>query len=163
MKSSDQPRQHIKKQRHYFANKGSVSQSYGFSSSQVWMWELVYEEGWVSKKCCFLIVVLGKTLENPSNYKEIKSVNPKGNQPWVFIGRNDAEAEAPILWPPDAKSHLLRKDPDGGKDWRQKEKGTAEYEMAGWYHRLNGHEFEEALGDGEGQGSLACCSPKGRK
>ena len=163
MKSSDQPRQHIKKQRHYFANKGSVSQSYGFSSSQVWMWELVYEEGWVSKKCCFLIVVLGKTLENPSNYKEIKSVNPKGNQPWVFIGRTDAEAEAPVLWPPDVKSRLTGKDHDAGKDWRQKEKGVTENEMVGWHHWLSWHECEQAQGNSEEQGSLLCCSSWGPK
>ena len=95
--------------------------------------------------------------------KEIKTVNPKGNQPWIFLGRTDAEAEAPVLWPPDAKSWLTGKDPDAGKDWGQEEKGVTEDEMAGWHHRLNGHEFEQTLGDSEGQGSLVCCSSQGHK
>ena len=112
-KSYGKPRQHIKKQRHYFANKGLYSQSCGFSSSHVWMWELDYEERWVLKNRCFQIVVLEKTLESPLDYK-IKPVNPKGNQP--RIRRTDAEAQAPILWPPDAKSRLIGKDPDAGKD-----------------------------------------------
>ena len=101
-------------------------------------------------------VVLGKTLESPLDSKEIQQVNPKGNQPWKFIGRTDAEAEAPKFWPPDAKSQLTRKDPVAGKDWRQEEKGMTEDEMVGWHHWLYGHECEQALGDGEGQGSLAC-------
>ena len=113
-------RQHIKKQRHYFADKGLSSQSYGFTSSHVWMWELDHKEGWAPKNWCFPTVVLEKTLESPLNNKEIKPVNPKGNQPWIFIGRVDAEA--PILWPPDAKSQLIGKDPDAGKDWRQEER-----------------------------------------
>ena len=121
------------------------------------------KKGWVPKNWCFWTVVLEKTLESPSACKEIKSVNPKGNQSWIFIGRTDGEAEAPILWPPDAKSQLIRKDPDAGKDWRQEEKGMTEDEMVGWHHQLNGHKFEQALGDGEGQGSLACCSPWGCK
>ena len=104
-------------------------------------------------------VVLEKTLESPLDCKEIKPVNRKGNQFWIFIGRTDAEAEAPILWPPDVKSRLTGKDPDAGKDWRWEEKGMTEDKMVGWHHRINGHEFEQALGDGEGQGSLACCSP----
>ena len=108
-------------------------------------------------------VVLEKTLESPLDCKEIKPVNPKGNQHWIFMGRIDVEAEAPILWPPDAKSRLIGKDPDGGKDWRQEEKGMTEDEMVGWHHCLNGYEFEEALGDGIGQGSLACCSLWGHK
>ena len=112
----------IKKQRHYFANKGPYSQSYGFPSSHVRMWELDHKEGWALKIWCFLIVVLEKTLESPLDCKEIQPVNPKGNQPWIFIGRTVAEAETPILWPPDAKSQLIEKDPDTGKDWRQKEK-----------------------------------------
>ena len=110
----DQPRQHIKKQRHYFANKGLSSQSYGFSKSHIWMWEmweLDYKESWVSKNWCFWIVVLEKTLESPLNCKEIQSVNPKGNESWIFIGRTDAEAETPIPWPPDVKNWLIRKDP----------------------------------------------------
>ena len=130
-----------------------------FSSSHVCMWELDHKEGWVPKNWCFLIVVLEKTLESPLDCKEIKPVNPKGNQPWIFIGRT--EAEAPLLWSPDSKNQLSGKDPDAGKDWRQKEKGAAEDEMVGWHHRLSGHEFEQTLGDSEGQGSLACCSPWG--
>ena len=108
-------------------------------------------------------MVLEKPLESFLDSKEIKPVNPKGNQPWIFIGRTDAEAEAPIFWPPDEKSQLIGKDPDAGKDWRQEEKGTTEDEMVGWQHQLNGHEFEQTLGDSERQGSLACCSPWGHK
>ena len=141
-KSYDQPRQHIKKQRHYFANKGPSSQSYGFSSSHGWMWELDHKEGWAPKNWCFWTVVLEKTLESPLNSKKIKPLNPKGNQSWIFIGRTDAEAEAPILWPPDVKSQFTGKDPDTGKDWRQDEKGTTEDEMVGSHHWLDGHEFE---------------------
>ena len=121
-KSCDKPRQHIKKQRHHFANKRPCSQSYGFSSSHVWMWELDFEKGWMLKKWCLWTVMMEKTLESPLDSKEIKPVSPKGNQPWIFIGRTDAEAEAPVLWPPDTKSQLIVKDPDAGKDWRQKEK-----------------------------------------
>ena len=163
--SYDQPRQHIKKQTYYFTNKGLSSQSYGFSSSHVWMWELVHKESWVPKNWCFqtMVLVLEKTLESPLNCKEIKPVNPKGNQSWIFTGRTDAEAEAPIVWLPDEKSQLIRKDPNAGKDWRQEEKGTTEDEMVGWHHWLNGDEFEQALGVGVGQGSLACCSPWGLK
>ena len=112
--------------------------------------------GWVPKNWCLWIVVLDKTLESPLDYKEIKPVNPKGNQPWIFIGRTHAEAEAPILWPPDAKSWLIRKDFNAGKGWRQKEKRMTENEMVGRHHWLNGHEFEQSPGDGDGQGSLAC-------
>ena len=140
-KSYDQPRQHIKKQRHYLANKGPSSQSYGFSNSHVWIWELDYKESWAPKNWCFWTVVLEVTLESPLDCKEIQPVHPKGNQFWIFIGRTDAEAETPILWPPDAKNWLIRKDPDSGKDWRW-EKGTTEDEMVGWHHQLNGHEFE---------------------
>ena len=138
-KSYDHSRQHIKKQRHYFSNKGLSSQSYSFSSSHEWMWELYYKENWALKNWCFWIVVLEKTLESPLDCKE-KPVHPKGNQSWIFIGRTDAEAEAPILWPLDAKNWLIRKDPDVRKDWRQ-EKGTIEDEMVGCHHELNGHEF----------------------
>ena len=107
-------------------------------------------------------VVLEKTLKSPLDSNKIKPVHPKGNQPWTFIGRTDAEAEAPILWPSDAKNWLIGKDSDAGKDWRQ-EKGMTEDEMVGWHHRLNAHEFEQTPGDGEGQRSLACCSPWGPK
>ena len=155
-KSYGQPRQHIKKRRHHFANKGPSSQCYGLSSSHVWMWELDYKESWVLKNWCFWTVVLEKTLESPLDCKEIKLVNPTGSQSWVFIGRNDAEAETPIPWLPDAKNWLIRKDPNAGKDWRQEKKGTTGDEMVGWHHWLNGHEFEQTPEDGEGQGSLAC-------
>ena len=158
-KSYDQPRQHLKKQTHYLANKGPSSQSYGFSSGHVWMWELDHEEGWALRNWRFWTVVLLKTLESPLDCKEIKPVNSKGNKSWILIGRTDAEAEVPILWSPDMKSLLIRKDPDAGKDWEQEDKGMTGDEMVGWHHQLNGHEFEEAPGDGEGQGSLACCSP----
>ena len=149
-KSYDQPRQHIKKQRHYFADKGPSSQSYSFSSSHVWMWELDYKENWY-----FWTVVLEKTPESLLDIKEIQPVHPKGNHSWIFTGRTDAES--PILWPPDAKNWLTGKDPDAGKDWRR-EKGMTEDEMVGWHHRLNGHEFEQATGVGNGQGS-----PRGHK
>ena len=124
------------------------------------MWGLDHKEVWMQKNWCFPTVVLEKTLENPLDCKEIKPDNPKGNQPWIFIGRTDAEAEAPILWPLDVKSQIIEKDPDAGKDWRQ-EKGTAEDEIVGWHHQLNGREFEQAPRDGKWQGSLACCSPRG--
>ena len=117
------PRQLIKKQRHYFANKGPFSQSGGFSSSHVWMWEVVYKESW-AQNCCFWTVVMEKTLESPLDSKEIQPVHLKGNQPWVFIEKTDAEAEVPILWPPDAKSWFTGKDLDAGQDWRQEEKGS---------------------------------------
>ena len=162
-KSCDQPRQHIKKQRHYFANKGLSSQSYGFSSNHVWMWELDYKESWALKNWCFWTVALMKTLESPLDSKEIQPVHPKGNQSWIFIGRIDAEAETPILWPPDVKNWLTGKDPDAGEDWRQEEKGMTEDEMVGWHYWLDELEFEQALGVGDGQGSLACCSAWGLK
>ena len=159
-KSYDKPRQHMKKQRHYFADKGSYSQRYGFSSSHVWMWELDHKEGWVLKNWCFRAVVLEKTLESPVDCKEIKPVNPKGNQLWIFSGRTDAEADALILWPPYVKSWLVRNAPDAGKDWQQEEKGATEDEMVGWHHWLNGLKFEQTPGDCEGPGSLVCCSYK---
>ena len=148
-----------KKQRHYFASKGSYSQSYGFSSSHIWMWELDPIEGWALKNWCFWAVVLEKILQSPLDCKKIKPVNPKRNQSWIFIGRIDAEVETPILWLPDAKNWLTGKDPDAGKDWRQEEKGIAEDEMVGWHFWLDGYEFEQVVGVGEGQGGLACCSP----
>ena len=141
-KSYDQPRQHIKKQRHYFVNKGPSSQGYGFSSSHVWMWELDYKESWVLKNWWFWTVVLEKTLESPLDCKEIKSVHPKWNQFWIFTGMTDVEAETPILWPPDTKNWFIGKDPYAGKYWRWEEKGMTEGEMVGWHHRLNGHESE---------------------
>ena len=138
-------------------------QSYGFSSSNVLMWELDHKEGWMSKNWCFRTVVLEKTLESHLYSKEIKPVNPKRNQPWTFIDRTDAEAEVPILWSPTTMSWLIGKDPDAGKDWRQEEKRVTENEMVGSHHWFNGYEFEQTPGDSEGQGSLACCSPWGRK
>ena len=158
-KSYDQPRQHVKKQRHYFANKGPHSQSYGFSSSHAWMWELDYKESWMPKNWCFWTMVMKKTLESPLDCKEIKLVYPKGNQLWKLTERTDVEAEPTVLWPPDAKSWLIRKDPDAGTDRRHEEKGTTEEKMVGWHHWLNGHMVEQAPGDGEGQVSLASCSP----
>ena len=139
--SYDQPRQHIKKQRRYFANIGLSSQGYGFSSSHVWMWELDHKESWVLKNWCFWTVVLVKILESPLACKEIQPVNFKGNQSLIFIERTDVEAEIPVLWPADSKSWLIWKDADAGKDWGQEEKGTTEDEMVGWHHQLNGHEF----------------------
>ena len=127
------------------------------------MWELDYKESWAPKNWCFWTVMLEKTLESPLNSKEIQPVHPKGNQSWLFTGRTDAEAETPILWPPDEKSWLVWKDPDAGKDWRQEEKGTTEDEMVGWHHRLDGHEFEQAPGVGDGQRGLVCCSPWSHK
>ena len=121
--------------------EGPSSQGYGFSSSHVGMWEWDHKEGWAPKNRCFQTVVLEKTLESPLNCKEIKPVSPKGNQLWMFIGRTGAEAETPILWPSHVKSWLIGKDSDAGKDWGQEEKGTTGDEMAGWHHRLDGHEF----------------------
>ena len=140
-KSYDQPRYHIKKQRHYFANKGLSSQGYGFSSSHVWMWELDYKESWAPKNWCFWLVVLKKTLDSPLDSQEIQPVHPKGNQSWLFIGSIDAEAETPIFWSldelnwTDAKNRLIGKDPDAGKDWKQEEKGTAEDGRTAWLTR----------------------------
>ena len=154
-KSYNQPRQHIKKQRQYFANKCQSSQSYGFSSSHVWMWELDYKQSWVPKNWCFWTVVLEKTLESPLDCKEIKPVHPKGNQPLTFIGRTDAKVETPIFWPPDGKSGLIGQDTDAGQDWSQQEKGKIEDEVVGRQHQLDGHESEQALGVSDGQGSAA--------
>ena len=127
------------------------------------MWELDHKESWVLENWYFWTVVLEMTLESPLDSKEIKPVSPKGNQSWIFIGRTDAEAEAPILWPPNAKSWLIWKDSDAGKDWGQEEKGMTEDEMVGWHHQLNGHGFGWTPGVGDGQGGLACCSSWGRK
>ena len=161
--SYDQSRQHIKKQRHYFAKKGLSSQGYGFPSGHIWMWELECEESWAPKNWCFWTVVLEKTLEIPLDCKEIQPVHPKGDQSCVFNGRTDVEAETPSLWPPDAKSWLIWKDPNAVKDWEQEEKGMTEDEMVRWHHRLNGPEFSWIPGLGDGQGCLACCSSWGHK
>ena len=126
------------------------------------MWELDHKEGWAPKTWCFWVVVF-ETLESPLDCKEIKPLNPKGNQSSIFIGRTDAESETPVLRPPDTKSWLIRKDPDSGKDWRQEKKGLTEDEIIRWHQWLDGDEFEQALGDGERQGSMACCSPRGCK
>ena len=156
------PRQHIKKQRHYFANKGPSSQGYGISSSRVWMWELDYKESWALKNQCFWTVVLEKTLESPLDCKEIQPANGKGNQSWIYIGRADVEAETPILWPPDAKSWLIwrlwcwERLKAGGE-------GADRGQEVGWHHWLDGHEFKQAPGVGDGQGSLVCHSLQGRK
>ena len=137
-KSYDDPKEHIKNKRRYFANKGPSSQGYGFSSSHVWMWELDYKESWAPKNWCFWTVVLEKTLESPLDCKQILPVHPKGDQSWIFIGRIDAEVEAPIIWSPAAKNWLVGKDPDAGKDWRQEEKRTTEDEMIGRVLWLDG-------------------------
>ena len=160
--SYDQPREHIQKLRHYFANKGPSSQGC-FSNGHVWMWELDYKDSWAPKNWCFWTVVLEKTLESPLACKVIQPVHSEGDQSWVFIGRTYVEAETPILWPPHAKSWLIWKDPDAGKDWWQEEKGTKEDEMVGWHHRLDGHGFGWAPGVGDGQGGLACCGSRGCK
>ena len=142
--------------------KVHLVKAFFFPSSHVWTWELDHKRSWMLKHWRFWAVVLEKTLESPWDCK-IKPVNPKGNQSWIFIGKTEAEAEAPILWSPDAKNWLIGKDPDAGKGWRQEEKGMSEDEMVGWHHWLDGHEFEQVLGVGDGQGSLACCSLWGLK
>ena len=152
----------FQKQRHYFANKGPSSQGDGFSSSHVWLWELDGEESW-APNWCFWTAVLEKTLESPLDCKKIQPVHLKGDQSWVFIGRTDVEAEAPVLWPPHAKSWLIGKDSDAGRDWGQEEKGMTEDEMAGWHHWFDGRESEWTPGVGDGQGGLACCDSWGRK
>ena len=161
--SYDQPRQHIKKHRHYFVNKGPSSQGYGFSSGHVWMWELDYKDSWVPQNWRFWTVVLEKTLESPLDCKEIQPVQPEGIQFWVFIGRTDVEAETPTHWPPDVKSWLTGKDPDARKVWGQEEKGRTEDKMVGWHHWLNGHGFGWTLGVGDREGGLACCGSWGLK
>ena len=148
-KSYDRPRQHIKKQRHQFANKHPSSQSYGFSSGHVWMWELDYKESRALKNWCFWNVVLEKTLERPEDCKEIQPVHAKGNQSWIFTGRTDAEAETPLLGSPDVKNWVIGKDPDAGKGWRQEETGMTDDEMVGCHLQFNGHDFDQALGVGE--------------
>ena len=150
--SYEKPRQCIIRQRYHFADRSSYNQSYGFSSSHVQLWELDHKEGWAPKNWCFWTVVLEKTLKSPSDRKEIKPVNPKGDQPWILIGKTDAEAQAPILWSPDGKSWLIEKDPDAGKDRRQEEKAMTEDEMVGWHHWLMGmslSKFQELVMDRE--------------
>ena len=137
--------------------------AYGFSCGHVWMWELDCEESWALKNWGFWTVVLEKTLESPLDCKELQPVHPKENQSWIFIGRTDAEAETPTLWPPDVKSWLIGKDSDAGRDWGQEEKGMTEDEMAGWHHWLDAHEFGWTLGVGDGQGGLVCCDSWGCK
>ena len=127
------------------------------------MWELDHKESWMLKSWCFWTVVLEKTLASPLNFEKVKPVNPKGNQSWIFFGRTDADVEAPILWPPNAKNWFTGKDTEAGKDWRQEEKGTTEAEMVGWHHQFDGHEFEQAQGVDDWQGSLECCSSWGPK
>ena len=136
---------------------------HSFSSSHVWMWELDKKKVWAPKNWCLWTVVVDKTLESTLERKEIKPVTPKGNQSGTSVGRTDAEAEAPRLWLPDAKSQLIKKYPDAGKDWRQEEKGMTELKMLGWHHRLDGHEFEWTPGVGDGQGGLTCCDSWGCK
>ena len=151
----DQPRQHDKKQRHCFTNKGLSNQSYGFSNSHIWMWELDYKESWAPKNWCFWTVALEKTLESPLDCKEIQPVHSEGDQPWDFFGRNDAKAETPVLWPPDAKNWLIGKDSDAGKDWKQEEKGMALLTQRTWVWASSGSRWWT--------GGLVYCSPWGRK
>ena len=141
-----------------FANRGPYSQGYGLPTSHVQLWELDNKEARAPKNWCVWTVVSEKTLESPLESKEIKPVHPKGNQSWIFIGKSDAEAKVLILWPPDANSKLIGKDPDAGKDWRQKEKRVTEDEMVGWHNQCNGHELGKTLGDSDRQGSLGCWS-----
>ena len=145
-------------------NLDSILKSrHDFASGHVWMWELDYKESWALKNWCFWTVVLQKTLESPLDCKGIQPVHPKGDQSWVFIWRTNVEAETPTVWPPHAKCCRIWKDLDAGEDWGQEEKGTTEDEMVGWHHWLDGYEFEQAPGVGDGQGSLASCSPWGHK
>ena len=155
-KSYSKPRQNIKKQGHHFADEGPYSQGYSLSSCHVQMWDLDHKDR-APKNWFFWTVVLEKTFESPLDYKEIQPVNLKGNQPWILTGRTDADAEAPVLRSPDMNSWLTGKDPDARKDWGQ-EKGVTEEEMVGWHHWYNGCELGQTSGEGEGQGSLACCS-----
>ena len=156
-KRYDKPRQHIKKQRHHSADKRPYSQSYGLSSSHVWMWELGHKEGWGPEDWGFWTVMLEKTQGD-----QISQSSKSNQKSTLNIHWKDMLVEAPILWPPTGKSWLVGKDPDAEKDWRR-EKGATEHEMVGWHHRLSGHEFEQTLGDSEGHGSLLCYSPWGCK
>ena len=149
----------VEKQRHYSANKGLYSQGYGLPTGHVWLWELDCKEGRAPKNWCLQIAVLEKTPESPLNSKEINLVNLKGIQPWILVGRTDAEVETPAFWSSNVNSWLIVKVPDAGKDWGQTEKRASEDEMVGWYHQCNGHEFGQTSGNGKGLGGLACCSP----
>ena len=163
-KCCDQPRQHIEKQRHYFAGKGPSSQGCCFSSGHVWVLELEYKESWAQKNWCFWILGIEKTLwEFLWLQGDPKGVQPKGDQSWVFIGRTEVETETPILWPLHAKSWLIGKEPDAGRDWGQEEKGMTEDTIIGWHHQLNGHGCGWTLGVGDGQEGLACCGSWGHK
>ena len=159
-KDNDKPRQCVEKQRHYFADKGPYSQGYGLPSGHVWMWELDRKESRMPKNWCLWTVVLEKTPESPL-HKEVKSVSLKGHQPWIFTGKTDDEAETPVFWSSNVNRWLIGKDPDAGEDWRGEENEMTEDEMVRWHHQLDRHEFEQALGVGDGQESLACCSPWG--
>ena len=159
--SDDKTRQCVEKQRHYSANTGPYSQGFGVFSGHIWLWELDRKEGRTPKNWCLWTVVLEKTPESPMDSREIKLANLKGDQPWIFTGRTDAEAEAPVFWSPDANSQLIGKVP--GKDWGQKEKRASEDEMAGQHHWCSEHEFGQTPGAGKGEGGLPCCSPWGRK
>ena len=160
-KTYDQPRQHIQKQRHYFTNRGPSSQSYGFSSGHVWMWDLDYKKAECQIIDAFELWCWRRLLRVPWTAR--RSNQSILNVSWVFVGRTDAAAETPILWPPDAKNWLIWKDPDAEKDWRQDEKGLTQDEMVGWHHWLDGNEFEWTPGVGDERGGLACCSSWGRK
>ena len=155
-KSYDKPRHHIEKQRHHFTDKGPYSQSYGFSSSHVQMWEMEIKKAEHQRIDAFKLCWMKNHLESPLDCKEINPVNPERNQPliWIFIGRTDAEVENPVLWPPDAKNWLTGKDPDAGKDWKQEKKEATEDEMVGWHHWLKRHAFDQTLGIGDGLGAL---------
>ena len=158
----DKPKQCGEKQKHYSVNKGPYSQGYGIPSGHVWLWELDHKEGRMPKNWYLQTVVLEKTLESPLDSKEIKPVSLKGNQPWILTGKTDAEAETPVFWSCEANSRLIGKVPEVGKDWGQ-EKGASKDEMGGWHHPCNRHELGQTLGDGEGQGGLASCSPRSHK
>ena len=157
------PRQHVEKQRHYSANKVLYSQGHGLPSGHVWFWELDHKEGRMPKNWCLQTVVLENTPESPLAHKEIKPINLKRDQPWIFTGRTDAEAETSVFWSSEASRRLIEIVPDTEKDWGQKEKRASQDEMARWHHRCNGHGLGQTLGDGEGQGGLACCSSWGCK
>ena len=161
--SNDKPRQCVEKQRHYSADKSLYSQGYDLLSGHIWLCELDHKEGRPPKNWCLQTVVLEKTPDSPLDSKEIKPINLKGDQPWIFTGKTDAEAEASVFWLSDTICWLIEKFPDAGKDWEQKEKRVSENEMAGQHHWCNEHELGQTPRDGERQGGLACCSPWGHK